>query len=389
MKELKNAITLKRILGICSMVLLYSFMDSTGIKKYAITLVLCFGFGVLGRKKLFNLSEFLCVAAPSITYILLGGIGLLFGASPQTSALKVILYCISPLLLSVVLYIYYNKDMDYLVNVQFLYSALFYLATNYKEVFWPIIRAYRSNFFVLFREFRWETSYAFAFGIFAVYYVYRKKWGMFLAALLLSYIGNKRIVLLAMAVSLAVMAFSWLFKKNKKLIYVLWGSICTLVYSYLAFIYSGGMTFWSEVFNLNSNGRLKMYDRIMNEFSFSIGYFGKGIGVIENLLEHWNITTFANLHNDLLKFYIEIGFWGLLIYLLSYFVMLYLAEKRAGESAMMYVLGILSYTFILFATDNVSIYLVYLVPFYTTIFSVLSLGKKDAARRSINAKEDN
>jgi hypothetical protein len=149
------------------------------------------------------------------------------------------------------------------------------------------------------------------------------------------------------------------------------------------------MSFWSEVFNLNSNGRLKIYDRIMTEFEFSLGYMGRGLGVIENLLEHWNIPTFANLHNDLMKFYIEIGFWGLLIYLLSYYVMFYLTEKIAGESAMMYLLGILSYTFVLFATDNVSIYLVYLIPFYTTIFAVLSFEKTAARRRSLNAKESN
>ena len=161
-----------------------------------------------------------------------------------------------------------------------------------------------------------------------------------------------------MAAALGMMALVWLFQKSKKLIYVLWGIICAAVYGYLAFIYSRGMNFWSEVFNLNSNGRLKIYERIMNEFKFSLGYMGKGLGVIENLLEHWNIPTFANLHNDLMKFYIEIGFWGLFIYLLSYYVMFYLTEKIAGDSAMMYLLGILSYTFVLFATDNVSIYLV-------------------------------
>lgn len=389
LKEKKSAIILKSILGLLSVGLLYGVMDGGGMQKYAVAIFLCAVYMVLGRKKKFDLREIICVVTPSLTYIILGGVGVLFGASPQLSAIKVLLYCIVPMLLSIMLYIYYDRDISYFIDAQFVCGIVLYLANSWVEIFLPIIRAYKSNLIVLIREFRWESSFAFAFGIFAVYYAYKRRWGMFVLASIFAYIGNKRIVLLAMAAALGMMALTWLFQKSKKLIYVSWGIICAAVYGYLTFIYSRGMSFWSEVFNLNSNGRLKIYDRIMTEFEFSLGYMGKGLGVIENLLEHWNIPTFANLHNDLMKFYIEIGFWGLLIYLLSYYVMFYLTEKIAGDSAMMYLLGILNYTFVLFTTDNVSIYLLYLIPFYTTIFAVLSYEKAAAQRRNLNAKESN
>ena len=390
MKEKKSMAALKCIGGLISVVLLYSLADSTGMKKYAAAMLVCVSFLILGMKKKFDLMEVLSVMTPSIIYVLLGGGCLLFGASPQISAIKVMMYCVLPMILSMAVYICYGENIKYMVDAQFIYGTLFYLLSNLEEIFWPIIRAYRSNWITLIREFRWESSFAFTFGIFAVYYAYKKRWGMFLIAGIFAYIGNKRIVLLAMAAALAVMAFVWLFRSNKKLVYALWGGICAAVFAYLAFIYSGGMSFWSEVFNLNSNGRLKIYDRILAEYEFSAGYLGKGIGVIENLLEHWNIPTFANLHNDLLKFYIELGFWGLFIYLLSYYILFYVAEKVAKESVLIYLLGILCYTLVLFATDNVSIYLIYLIPFYTTIYAVLSAGKKNAEnRRYVDAEETN
>lgn len=389
MSELKKKITVSGLLGLVSMLFLFNYMDDGGIKKYAVAVGICVLFMLLGRKKKWSLTDFLCVAIPTIVYILLGGISTLFSASSQMSTIKILAYCLIPLILVLALHIYYGKEMERIVDIQFLCCFFIYLISN-TEIFIPIIKAYRNNFIVLIQSFRWESSYAFAFGVFAIYYAYKKRWGTFIIAMIAAYIANKRIVLLAAAAALAVMGVVWLFRKNKKLVYTIWGAVIGGVYCYLLYIYSGGMAFWSEVFNLNSNGRLKIYARIIEEFEFSLGYFGKGLGVIENLLEHWNITTFANLHNDLLKFYIELGFWGLLIYLLSYYLMFHIAEKQAGKSALCYLSGILAYTVVLFATDNVSIYLMYLVPFYSTIFAVLSSDeKKTAERRNVDANENN
>ena len=79
-----------------------------------------------------------------------------------------------------------------------------------------------------------------------------------------------------------------------------------------------------------------------------------------------------------------------MIYLLSFYVIFHTASMRAKKSVLIYLLGIMCYTIVLFATDNISIYLVYLVPFYTTIYGVLSNERKvDENQRSIDVKEAN
>jgi hypothetical protein len=122
----------------------------------------------------------------------------------------------------------------------------------------------------------------------------------------------------------------------------------------------------------NTNGRVEIYSRMAQEATYSVWYLGKGLGVVEKLLECWNISKFANLHNDLLKFYIELGVLGLAIYLTSYLVMFYFVGKNYGNAKMSFILAISIYTVLLFATDNVSIYVMYLFPMYSVFFAVLS-----------------
>ena len=132
-----------------------------------------------------------------------------------------------------------------------------------------------------------------------------------------------------------------------------------------------------------------MYTRMANQYNFLSHFWGNGIGIMENLLEYLKIETYANLHNDLLKFYIELGFLGLLLYLVSYYFVLDQINKYFGDRQMRCVLGMLVYSMVLYATDNVSIYLMYLIPFYSVLFAVLSPEKNsyDIERRNLNAKQ--
>ena len=88
------------------------------------------------------------------------------------------------------------------------------------------------------------------------------------------------------------------------------------------------------------------------------------------------MERFANLHNDLLKFYIELGFIGFLIYLASFGAAFYFVDKYFSKLQTCFFFAIYVYTMVLFATDNVRIYMIYMIPIYSTLFAVLFLGKK-------------
>ena len=124
-----------------------------------------------------------------------------------------------------------------------------------------------------------------------------------------------------------------------------------------------------------------MYTQLIDWFDKKILLVGKGIGVVETLLEAWNIRTFANLHNDLLKFYVELGIIGLLIFLLSYGVVFYIVGHKFGVEKMCMVLSMSLYSIALFATDNVSIYVLYLMPYYSILFAVLSQKTEDEVEK--------
>lgn len=363
LSNFRKIVSIKHLLELIFMMLLYAMLDNVaGIKKYAVIIAACIVLLFFGRKKTWDMKTVLTAIIPPIVYILAGSMSALIATNSQITTVKVSMYILVPLLFVFAMYVNYGEKMEHIVEMQFIGSILGYALFD-------------APYFA--KIFHWESIYAFTFGIFAVYYAHQKKWKHFVIAFLFVFFAEKRIALLAIAAALILMGILWLFRQNKKLVFGFWGIIIAAIYGYLYLIYSGIMEAFCWGANINTNGRVEIYSRMAAEARFSLTYLGKGLGTVENILECWNISTFVNLHNDLLKFFIELGFIGLLIYLLSYGIMFFLSEKWFGKSQMCFLLGIVTYTFILFATDNVSIYMIYLIPMYSTLFAVLSRKNKD------------
>ena len=366
MDRLKSMISLKRLLELASMLVLYVLFDAGGAKKYAAALVFCAIFLFLGRKKQWSADALLCVGLPATAYVVMGALSTLVNASAQMMTVKILMYTLVPLLLAFSMYTFYGEDMKQLIDVQFVGCILAYALFD-------------APTFI--KIFRWESVFAFSFGLFALYYAYTKKWKVFVVAVLFMLFAEKRIAILAMAAALLVMGVLWIFRQSKKLAMILWGLVGGAVYLYIYLIYSGIIEAFCWGANINTNGRVVLFARMAQEAQFSVLFPGKGLGVVEQLLEHWNILTYVNLHNDLLKFYVELGFIGLFVYLLSYGIMFHLAEKKFDPSKMSFLLVLSVYTIMMFTTDNVSIYMLYLVPLYSIFFAVLaSKGEKPEKR---------
>lgn len=373
MIDLKKLINLKYIVELLLMMFLYAVLDNIGgMKKYVIVLAIGLVFYVLGRKKKWSPEILFCAAIPMVLYVLMGAIGLLLSANAQMTSFKVVLYVTVPVIFSFALYVFYGENMKHIVDIQFLGSILGYAI--FDAPYWVKI-------------FRWESVYAFVFGIFAVYYAYKKNWKLFVVAVLFLLFAEKRIAILALFGALMVLFFVWLFRHNQKLIYIIWGAISIIISVYLYLICSGKMKAICWAANINTNGRVEIYSRVAEEFPATI--MGNGLGIIEQMLEYWNVSVYSNLHNDLLKIFIELGIVGFVVFLAGYGVMFWFAGKIAEKSKVSYLLSIVVYTMLLYATDNVSIYMIYLIPFYSTIFAVLASEKKCDAKEKIDVKENN
>lgn len=355
--RLKRLISVKGLLALIFLITLYKFINYEGMEKYIIAAVLCAVYFFLGRKKKWSAEVFLCVAAPVLSYLLIGGISGIFNGSSYMTSIKVFIYWLVPLMVSFALYVYYGKDMDYIIDIQLLSSCVVY---GYSVAY------------ILYMGYVWESTFAFAFGAFAIYYAYKKRWVFLAISLQFLYWADKRIAMLGVILALLVLVFMWFFKQSKKLVILIWSVVITGIYAYMYLIYSGAMEYYCWGFDINTNGRAEMYSKVANHFDFSLFYPGAGIGVVENLLNNMNVQAFANLHNDLLKFYIELGFVGLFVFLVSYIIMFHLAEKLCGKSQMCFMFAMSLYSIVLYATDNVSIYVLYLLPLYSTFFAVLA-----------------
>lgn len=355
MEKLKNMFSVKCLLEIVLITILYRSFEIAGIKKYAVAILFCLILLWASRKKQWSMNV-LCVGLPAVIYIVFGSMAGTFYGTYQIDTVKIILYTALSFMMALSLYIYYEKDLKRIMDIQFFGCCIVYLSLT---IVYMVTRLARV-----------ESTFAFVFGIFTIYYAYQKRWWMLTLSVIFMYLADKRIVLLAIAVSLVVLLILWFFRYNKKLVYAIWGGVMAFVFLYLYLIVSGTLEAFCWGANINTNGRVEMFGRMANEFSSRI--FGNGLGVVENLLSCWDITVFANLHNDLLKFYIELGVLGLAIYLTSYLVMFYFVGKNYGNAKMSFILAISIYTVLLFATDNVSIYVMYLFPMYSVFFAVLS-----------------
>ena len=105
-------------------------------------------------------------------------------------------------------------------------------------------------------------------------------------------------------------------------------------------------------------------------------YLGEGIGSGNKMLsqilkpekyERW----FQNPHNDFLKTYIEVGAIGLALFLISYFAVFWIAGRKINKQIFVQLFIMIIYFMILMTTDNVSIYILFLVPLYSMCYTLM------------------
>ena len=344
-----------------SMVLLYFLMHSGGMKKYVLLLAVSGILLFLGKKNRWSGEAAVCALLPSVTYMLTGGLVTLLNADPQMISVKDLLFWIVPLVFAVSLYIFFGKNMERIVDFQFLGSCVAYV---YGYRYWLMWYG------------KAEDSFAFVFGAFAIYFFYKKKWLYIPVAVILMYFADKKIAFLAMAVSMFLLIILWIGKKSMALALTLWNLGIAGIFYYVYAIQSGILKHICYSMGIIGNGRMTMYDRFQDLYKVSPFFLGKGLGNIENILACWAIPTYDHLHNDLMKFYIELGFWGFLFFLLSYGITFYLAGRKFGKKSMCGLLAMAVHSMILFMTDNVSIYILYMVPVYSICFAMIVSDQK-------------
>ncbi|WP_186431540.1 hypothetical protein [Clostridium sp. BSD9I1] len=274
------------------------------------------------------------------------------------------------------LFSYSLIDKRKMINITFI-SLLLYTFIEDSQVLLNMILNRNFKFLMLDTHFSVLESYSsHVFGLYFIYFLINKeKKSYVLVSLLLMIIGNKRIVVAAALLSVFLYYFLKRIKTHKKL-YILIIITC-LVISQLIFvylIYSNKLDIIMSHYNINGMGRMSIYRNLDGYYNFSLAYTGRGLGFSMYVLDQHEYFT-NNLHSDILLYYIELGFMGLIIYnILLYNLTYYISKRYKNITLLSFIL--ITFTMLINYFDFISININYTVILYSILFSEVNDNRR-------------
>ena len=184
----------------------------------------------------------------------------------------------------------------------------------------------------------------------------------------------KRIAVFAIGISLA---FGYLLKfiarRNEKtagrLVVIFTLIVIVLLIAYIAIIDMGVFDYLEKA-GIDTKGRAYIYNSVDDFYDFSPAFLGNGIEFLTYQLSTSMEIGVASVHNDFLQHFIELGFWGYILWLFSITLVrvLYFGRKGNVENAIVAFILTL-YLLIVSATDNTMRY-----PLVTVVVAILMMG---------------
>ncbi len=251
------------------------------------------------------------------------------------------------------------------------------------------IGAFFSEFITLIVTFAGETGdiivqaeiheLAFCLGAYLIYMLLKpKKDIVFVILLGLSMFcfltAFKRIGIIAIAVALALgwlLKFIARFKKDTamRLTVIFSVILVVLLIGYIAIIKLDVFTILEKA-GIDTSGRVTIYNAVDKFYEFSPDFLGNGIGFLTYQLSTNMNVGVSSVHNDFLQYFIDLGFWGYILWLLSMTLVrvCYFGKKGKVENGII-ALALSIYLVIVSSTDNTMNY-----PLLTTVLAIIMIG---------------
>ncbi len=220
---------------------------------------------------------------------------------------------------------------------------------------------------------------AFCLGAYLIYMLFKpKKDIVYFILLILSVFcflsAFKRIAIIAIVIALM---FGYLLKfiarYNKKtasrLIILLTVAVILLLIGYIAII-KGDAFELLEKAGINTSGRVGIYNAVDDFYEFAPSFAGNGIGFLTYQLNTFMNIGVASIHNDFLQHFIDLGFWGYIIWLMSMtLVRVWYFGRRGNVESAIITFMLTVYLIIVSSTDNTMNY-----PLLTGVLAILMMG---------------
>ena len=219
---------------------------------------------------------------------------------------------------------------------------------------------------------------AFCLGAYIIYMLYKPKkklwfWALFAVTCFCFLAAFKRIAMVAIAVVAVIRIIFFLIRKiSEKAVIraanVVMITATVLLVAYILVIKLDVFTYMEKA-GIETNGRAFIYSHVNEYYDFSPLFPGRGIGFLTYQLNEVVSLGVSAVHNDFLQFYIDLGFFGYILWLLSMTVLrtAYFGKDDADTALITMLLTV--YLIIVSSTDNTMNY-----PLLTTVMGVLIIG---------------
>ena len=220
---------------------------------------------------------------------------------------------------------------------------------------------------------------AFCLGAYLIYMLYKpKKNIIYFILLILSLFcflsAFKRIAIIAIAIALAFgFLFKFIARYNEKtacrLVTFFSVIVVLLLIGYIALIKMDAFDVLEKA-GINTSGRVAIYNAVDKFYEFSPGFLGNGIGFLTYQLNAFMKVGVASIHNDFLQHFIDLGFWGYIIWLIAITLVRVCYFGRKGNVDNIIITFMLTlYLVIVSSTDNTMNY-----PLLSGVLAILMMG---------------
>lgn len=226
---------------------------------------------------------------------------------------------------------------------------------------------------------------AFCLGAYLIYMLYKPQkkvwfWVLFGLSLICFLAAFKRIAIIAMAVVAVIRIVLLLVNKiSDKAVMRTSNAImiiaAVLLVGYIAVI-KADLFSTLESMGVDTSGRAFVYSHVNEYYRFSPSFVGNGIGFLTYQLNEVVSLGVSAVHNDFLQFFIDLGFFGYILWLLSMTLLRTKYFGRGGDNDTAVITVLLTvYLIIVSSTDNTINY-----PLLTTVMGMIIMGNNYTER---------
>lgn len=220
---------------------------------------------------------------------------------------------------------------------------------------------------------------AFCLGAYIIYMLYKPKKNIVFFILLALAVfcfttAFKRIGIIAIAVALVFGYFlRFVARYNEKTAagLTMFFTLLTvgLLIGYIALIKADAFELLEKA-GINTSGRVEIYNAVDKFYEFRPGFLGNGIGFLTYQLNNFMRVGVASVHNDFLQHFIDLGFWGYIMWLLSMTVLrVWYFRRRGNVDNGIICFMLILYLIVVSSTDNTMNY-----PLLTGVLALIMMG---------------